>query len=515
VYVCLSSDVLPQIRIYERASTTVFNACVGPVLRKYVESLLKVLAQNGFEGVLLIMQSNGGMMSPEVAMDFAANTLLSGPAGGPKAGIFYGAIHNVTEIITIDMGGTSFDCCLIRDGRPEITVENDVNMFRMAMPSIAIHTIGAGGGSLAYLDERGILCVGPQSAGALPGPVCYGLGGETPTVTDADLVLGYLNPDYFLGGKIKLQPNKATEAIAEKIAHPLDLEVSEAAYGIYQIVNGNMAQGVRVVSVEKGYDPRFCMLVTGGGAGPVHACEIAKELEIPLILVPKASSVFCATGMLISNLRHDFVKVCHMIMTEECVNVDLINLRYKEMEERAFATLKKEGVSPERMRFTYSCDLKYEGQFNEIEVPTPLSPEGAFTLDQIPMLQRAFDESHDILYGYSLPGTPVELVCLRLVGEGIVEKPTLSARPFIGEDTSGTMKGKREIYFEEHINVPIYDGTKIGHGNKLSGPAIIEEPTTTIFVAPSYQLTCDKFDNYLIYSKKSTLEEILSRVRNR
>jgi len=516
VYVCLSSDVLPQVRVYERASTTVFNACVGPVLRRYIESLLRMLAQKGFMGVLLIMQSNGGMMSPEVAMDFAVNTLLSGPAGGPRAGVYYGDIHNIENIITIDMGGTSFDSCLVRNREPEITVENEVAMFRMAAPSIAIHTMGAGGGSIAYIDAGGLLRVGPQSAGAVPGPVCYGIGGGEPTVTDADLTLGYLNPEYFLGGKTKIYPDKARAAIEKKIAKSLGLDINRAAYGIYTLVNNNMAQGVKVASVDRGYDPRSCLLVTAGGAGPVHACEIAKMLEMSLILVPKASSVFCAAGMLISDIRQDFVSVCHILMTKEEVDTDLINSRYKEIKEKAFVVLQREGIPLEKMKFTYSCDLRYEAQFNEIEVVTPLSPEGTFTINELPLLQQAFDQKHDLLYGYSLPGSSLELICLRLVGKGIVEKPSFAETPFVGEDASTALKGKRKVYFDGiSTTVPVYDGSKTGYGNRLSGPVIIEEPTTTIFLTPDYQLTCDKYRNYLIYPREKTLEESFSRVRSK
>lgn len=514
VYVSLSSDVLPQVRLYERASTTVFNACLGPILRKYIQALLRQLAKEKFKGTLLIMQSNGGMMSPEVAMEFAVNTLLSGPAGGPKAGIFYGDIHNITDIITTDMGGTSFDACLVRNRKPEITIENEVAMFRTAVPSMAIHTIGAGGGSFAYLDAGGILRVGPQSAGAVPGPVCYGTGNEVPTVTDADLVLGYLNPDYFLGGKMKIYPDKAKAAIDSKIGQPLGLSIEQAADGIYTIVNKNMAQGVKVASIEKGYDPRLCLLVNAGGAGPIHTCDIAKELEMPLILVPKASSVFCAAGMLISDIRHDFVGVCHMLINEN-LDIDLINSKYREMYEKALNTLEREGISPEKMEFIYSCDLRYEGQFNEIEVPTPLSPEGTFTINEIPLLQQAYSQKHDILYAYSLPDATLELICLRLVGEGIVEKPSFAEAPFIGEDASAAIKGKREIYYRERMMIPIYDGNKMGHGNKVSGPAIIEELFTTIFLTPDYSLTCDKYNNYLIHPKQMSLEESLSRVRGK
>lgn len=512
VYVCLSHQVLPQVRIYERASTTVFNACVGPSLRAYITNLTEKLRENGFKGVLLLMQSNGGVMSPEVAMDFAVNTLLSGPAGGPRAGSFYAKIHNIADLITVDMGGTSFDSCLIRGGEPEITVENEVGEYRTAVPSLAIHTIGAGGGSIAWLDG-GILKVGPQSAGAFPGPACYGLGGEEPTVSDADLMLGYLNADYFLGGKMEVYPDKAEKAVKEKIAQPLALDVVRAAYGIYTIVNTNMAQGVRVASIARGYDPRACLLVIAGGAGPVHACDIAKELDMQLMLVPKVSSVFCASGMLMSDLRHDFVRVYYALMKEEHVDISLINSLLTEMKDEGLATLKKEGVPPDKMTVTYTADLKYEAQLNEIEISLPLT-NGAFTIDELSRLQQAFDDKHDALYGYNLPGTSLEVVCFRVKAEGLTEKPKFKELPYMGEDASPAAKGQRKIFYEEgFITVPIYDGTRMGHGNRISGPAIIEEPTTTVFITPDFQLTCDKYGNYLVHHKGSSLEETISRLR--
>ena len=512
VYVSLSSKVLPQIRVYERGSTTVFNAAVGPVLRNYARNLVDRLSQQEFKGVLLIMQSNGGMMSPQVAMDFAVNTLMSGPAAGPMAGIFYGDIHGCKDLITIDMGGTSFDSCLVRNRQPEITTELEVAHFKMAAPSIAIETMGAGGGSIAWIDAGGIFRVGPQSAGADPGPACYNMGGAEPTVTDGDLVCGYLNPEYFLGGKKRLYPELSRKVIKEKLADKLGLTIEEAAYGIYRIVNSNMAQGTRLSSVNKGYDPRLCLLITAGGAGPVHACDIAKELEMALILIPKTSSVFCASGMLISDLRHDFVRVVHMVLLPEYVDVELINNRFQEMREEANRVLEREGIPPEARKFTYSADIRYEAQFNEIETPICLEND-CFTLNQLPTLHQAFNARHDSLYGYSLPGHPQELMALRLTAWGIVDKPKFAEAPFRGQDASQAIKGIREIYYEgQYMKVPIYAGPQMGHGNEVKGPAIIEEPTTTIFVTPDWQLTCDRYDNYLLYRQGESLEKSWQQV---
>jgi len=512
----LSSINVDPVKTQKLAKLMHDEVMIIPYLEALFEKVQIALRSRDIIAPMMVVKSDGSLTSLSEAVERPIETLLSGPAGGPKAGIFYGDIHNLQDIITIDMGGTSFDACLVRNREPEITVENEVAMYRMASPSIAIHTIGSGGGSIAHLDAGGILRVGPQSAGAAPGPACYGAGGTEPTVTDADLTLGFLNPEYFLGGKIMIHPEKARESIKESIAKPLGMDVNQAAWGIFTLVNNNMAQGVKVASVDRGYDPRSCLLVTAGGAGPVHACEIAKILEMPLILVPKASSVFCAAGMLISDLRHDFVNVCHMILTKEHIDVDLINSRYKEMQQKAFTVLEREGIPVNRMKFTYSCDLRYEAQFNEIEVLTPLSKGGSFTMRELPMLKEAFDSKHDILYGYSLPEAELELICLRLVAEGVVDKPVLAEAPFVGTDATVALKGRRQVYFNgETMSVPIYDGSKMGNGNTLSGPAVIEEPTTTIFVSPSHELICDRFSNYLLYLRDITLEESLSRLRHR
>jgi N-methylhydantoinase A len=513
VYVCLSSEVLPQVRVYERNSTTVLNACVGPLLTTYIKSLVERLKQGGFAGVLLIMQSNSGVMSPEVATRFASRTLLSGPAAGPPAGIYYGEIHNLKNVITIDMGGTSFDACLVREGILETTTEAEVAEYRIASPSLAIKSIGAGGGSIARVDMGGILRVGPASAGAEPGPVCYGRGGEEATVTDADLVLGYLNPDYFLGGKMKLDTEKAKNAIKEKIADKLNLDVMEAAHGIYELINSNMAQAVRLVSIARGIDPREYALVIGGGAGPVHSAMIAQELEIPMLIIPKESSVFCAKGMLLRDFRHDMARVYYMPITEEAIDLDRINALIKEMRDAGFDILQKEGIPTDRMRLDYSIDLRYWGQFHEIEIPLPMRDE-VFAKEDLPMLWEAFHKTHERLYGYAMPGLPLESVNVRALALGITDKPSFKESPFAGENVSGALKARREIFLKRKwIEVPIYDGTKMNYGNKVSGPAIIEEPTTTILVTADRDLTCDRYGNYIMHPKGMSVEETVKKMR--
>ena len=514
VYVSTSSDVLPQVRVYERGSTTVFNAAVGPVLRNYIRNLLGRLETNGFQGVLLIMQSNAGMMSPQVAMDFAVNTLLSGPAGGATSGVFFGDIHDCKNVITMDMGGTSFDVCLIREREPEISTELDVAMFRMAAPSIAIYTVGAGGGSIAHVDHDGMFRVGPKSAGAFPGPACYGTGGTEPAVTDADLLLGYLNPDYFLGGAMRIDPQLAREALDAHVCKKLGLKEEEAAWGVYKIVNSNMAEAVRVTSINKGYDPRSAFLVTAGGAGPVHACAIADELETPMILVPKISSVFCATGMLISDIKHDFVRVIHMILDQKMVDIPAFNARMEEMRKEALDVLAREGVSDDRIQLNYWADIRYEGQFNEIATPVPLKNGKRFAFGMLSELNENFNKRHDVLFGYSLPGFTQELMSLRLTAVGTVDKPRFQETDFVGDDASTSVKATRNMYWDgEWLTTNVYDGTSMGRGNKVVGPAIIEEPTTTIVVPPNWQVFCDRYSNYVLNHVGMSLEESFARVR--
>lgn len=506
----LSCEILPQIRVYERHSTTVLNAYVSPPLNRYLARLEERLQEAGFPGVLLIMQSNGGVMSPQLTRRFAANTLLSGPAGGPMAGVFYGDTHSLADVITVDMGGTSFDACLIRDRRPTMTTDGDIGGHRLALPMLDIHTVGAGGGSIAWIDAGGLLQVGPKSAGAEPGPVSYGLGGTEPTVTDADLLLGYLDPDFFLGGEIRLDSQHAEAAMAERIARPLGISVTQAAEGVYRIINANMAAALRVVSVEKGYDPREFALVVAGGAGPLHAGMIARELEIPLVLVPRESSVFCAAGMLISDLQHNYVRT----FTREWQNLspDEINRILAELAEEGRSNLRQEGVPEERVRIEASFDIRYIGQFHEVEVRAPRQ----LTADDLTQIEQRFHQTHDASYGYALPGAPLELINLRLRATGMTEKPHFESVPFVGTNPRAALKGQRRAFFTgEWCTAPVYDGLKCEHGFMISGPALVEQPNTTILIPPGYRLVCDAYRNYMLHATERRLEELLADLRKR
>lgn len=500
-YLTVSSDILPSIRFYDRISTTVLNSYVGPILRSYLTNLTKKLDRIGFGGILLIMQSNGGVISPEIAMENAAVTLLSGPAAGPVAGIAYTEIQGYNDCITVDMGGTSFDAALIRNKNPLITTEGEINRLRLALPMLGIVTIGAGGGSIGWIDEGGLLRMGPKSAGSLPGPVCYDRGGELPTCTDADLVLGYLNPEYFAGGKMPLNFEKARSAIKHNIAEKLGFTVEEAAAGMYSVINTNMASGVREVSVKKGYDPREFPLVVAGGAGPIHACEIAHELDIPVIIIPKESSIFCAAGMLMSDLKHDFVKT--YAVRFDHMDTDNFHSLFREMEEEGNRLLESENIDAENIEQFFSLDMRYVKQYHEVTV---LITSREILDGDFDSMMAKFHPEHNRLYGYSLEReeTPVELINMRLTMIGRTNKPRFMEEEHSGEDPSPALKGKRKAYIpgeKQYREINVYDGFKLRYGNIVNGPAIIEQVNTTTFVTPEYQVASDRYGSYTMYLK--------------
>jgi N-methylhydantoinase A len=505
-YLTVSSGLLPSIRFYDRVSTTVLNSYVGPILRNYLTSLLRRLKDIGFKGVLLIMQSNGGVVSPEIAIDNAAVTLLSGPAGGPVAGITYTGIQGYKDCITVDMGGTSFDAALIKNQTPLVTTEGEINRLRLALPMLNIVTIGAGGGSIGWIDEGGLLRMGPQSAGAKPGPACYNLGGEFPTCTDADLILGYLDKDYFAGGKLPLNEETAINAIKTHIADKMGMDLIEAAAGMYHVINVNMAAGVREVSVKRGEDPREFPLVVAGGAGPNHACMIALELEIPIMIVPKESSIFCAAGMLMSDLQHNFVRT-HVSPLEN-LNPKKLRQLFEEMEKEGTNLLKSEHIPKNRIQFKYSIDMRYVKQYHEVNVVVTQEEVRRGRMDSI---AKKFHPEHNRLYGYSLEelGTPIEVINLRLTCVGRTDKPRFRKMKYAGPDPSFAFKKKRKVYLpnkKKFQPVPVFDGDLLKYGNKIEGPAIIEQVNTTTFVSPEFSVLCDAYGSFTMYIKSREKE---------
>ena len=510
-YLTVSSEFLPSIRFYDRISTTVLNSYVGPILKSYLTSLIEKMKDTGFEGVLLIMQSNGGVVSPQIAMEKAAATLLSGPAAGPVAGIEYTSIQRYDDCLTIDMGGTSFDAALIKDKTPLVTTEGEINRLRLALPMLGIVTIGAGGGSIGWVDEGGLLRMGPQSAGSKPGPACYDLGGELPTCTDADLLLGYLDKDFFAGGKIPLNFDRAEKAIKEKIADPLGIDVVEAASGMYRVINVNMASGVREVSVKRGHDPREFPLVVAGGAGPVHACMIALELEIPVMVIPKESSIFCAAGMLMSDLKHNFVRTYSTFL--DGMDTKKFTTLFREMEKEATELLKSENIPEDSIQHIYSLDMRYVKQYHEVNVEVTREE---MEKGDIESMANRFHPEHNRLYGYSLEeqGTPIELINLRLSSIGKTTKPRFREEEYDQENPARALKKKRKVYLPHRktfYEVPVYDGHKLSYGNKIEGPAIIEQVNTTTFVTPEFNVLCDKFGSYTMFLKEKE-EEIKKKI---
>lgn len=492
-YVTASSDLLPQVRYYDRTSTTVLNAYVGPIIADYLTALTQRLDELAFTGTLLIMQSNGGVATPAEVAQRAALSLLSGPASGPTAGLWHTEPHGVRDCITIDMGGTSFDASLVADGEPPLMVDGIVDRWRLALPTIDIHTIGAGGGSIAHVDDGGLLHVGPDSAGAMPGPACYGRGGTRPTVTDADLVLGYLDETSFAHGAMALDRAAAVAALAQ-IAEPLGLSVEEAAAGVYDLVNVTMATGVRDVSVRRGFDPRDFPLLVAGGAGPLHAAAIAAELEIPSLIVPRESSIFCAAGMLMSDFKHDYVRAHAAPLA--AADLDEIGALFDEMTTAGRATLTREGVALDHIEVRATLDLRYIGQWHELTVPVSLPLDAQ-------AVAVAFHGEHDRLFGYASPDQPIELLAVRLSAVGRTVKPPLQESDWGAADAGDALRGHRAVWSgreRARVETPVYDGKALGAGATFTGPALVELANTTVAVPEGFALAVDRFGSFLLYA---------------
>jgi N-methylhydantoinase A len=452
------------------------------------------------------MQSNGGVISPDLAIEQAAVTLLSGPASGPVAGIEYASVQGYDDCITVDMGGTSFDASLVKDKTPMVTTTGEIDRLKLAIPMLNVVTIGAGGGSIGWIDQGGLLRMGPQSAGANPGPACYDLGGELPTCTDADLMLGYLDKDFFAGGRIPLNWGNGQQAIDTYIAQPLKFDLYEAAAGMYNVINVNMASAVRKVSVKQGFDPRDFPLVVAGGAGPNHACMIALELEIPVMIIPKESSIFCAAGMLRSDLKHDFVRT-HVTLLQD-TDCERFRNFFSNMKKEGINLLRSENIPEDRIEYVYSLDLRYLKQYHEVNIEITRDEIERADLDSI---ATRFHLKHNKLYGYSLEDekTPIELINQRLLCIGKTKKPEFQLEEYDGFDPSKAYKNTRKSFLplqKKFQDVAVFDGARLKYGNKIVGPAIIEQMNTTTFVTPEYNLLVDKYSSYTIYLKLKETE---------
>lgn len=495
VPISISHEVCGELREYERTSTTVLNSALLPVMREYLRRIDRELRSVGVEGPLQIMQSNGGLMSPEVAADRPVTTLLSGPVGGVMGGIFVGRQVNETALITVDMGGTSCDICLVEEGNPRVTTEKEIEGNPVRVPMFDMVTIGAGGGSIAWIDEGGSLLVGPHSAGARPGPACYGLGGTEPTITDANVVLHRIHSSSSLGGAVEVQPALAEQAIL-KVAQPLGLSAQEAALGILKIANAKMVESIKVVSVRKGYDPRDFALVVGGGAGPLHAVFLADELQMRQTIIPPSPGTLSAFGLLTTDVKYDIVK-SYVRPTAE-VDVALINRYLKELGTEGEERVRTSQVSLGDVFVTASLDLRYVGQAYEVSVPIG---QGQVSDDQLEGLVADFHGAHKRIFGYSMPDEEVELVNIRLQVVGQLPAPRIKPLPrSSASPRSDALITRRDVVWQagRPVRTVIYRRAGLEAGNRIAGPAIIEQTDSTVAIPDGYEGEVDAYGNLIV-----------------
>ena len=487
VAVSISSEVVPEIREYERTSTTVANAYVQPIMRRYLKQLRSALAERGHGGGLFVMLSSGGLATLDTAERFPIQLVESGPAAGAAAGSFYSDLLGRPDLITFDMGGTTAKTCLITGGRPLTTTDLEVaRLYRfkkgsglpVRVPSVELIEIGAGGGSLARVDDLGLLKVGPESAGPDPGPACYGRGGTRPTVTDADLVLGYLDADYFLGGKMRLDAGAAARAIETAVARPAGLSVEEAAWGIHAIVNENMTNAARLYLVDRGEDPSRYTMVCFGGAGPVHAYRVAQKLGIRNIVYPFGAGVTSAFGLLVAPFSFEVVRT--EIARLDRIDAGRFATLYAGMEAETRKLLKSAGVADREIRFARSCDMRYVGQSHEIRVPVPEIHDDA-SLGAA--LRAAFDAEYVRLYHRANAAASLEAITWRLVAMG----PAPRVRLAVPSTAGGGYRGERKVWLPEAKGLrpcPVFDRYGLSPGQTIEGPVVIEERESTAVIGP-------------------------------
>jgi N-methylhydantoinase A len=491
--ISISSNVLPEFREYERSMATALNAYVQPLVADYVDRIATGLNKRGIAAPLLIMKSNGGVVGPAQASRHAIQMALSGPAAGAIGAAFVARLAGCDNAISIDIGGTSADVSLIRDGNPARTTEGEIGPFPLALPIIDIHSIGAGGGSIARVTDTGSLQVGPQSAGADPGPACYGRGGTKATVTDAHVVLGRL-PPALLAGDMRLDVEEARAAVEREVAHPLAIAVEEAAEGIIRIVNANMTGALKVVSIERGYDPRSFSLVAFGGAGPLHAVELARALGCRAVIIPRHPGLLCAVGLLATDLQYDFARTA--LQRGPDYDLTMMHRIWQELTAQAAAALAREGVPPERHHFARLADLRYAKQGFELSLDVPCGPIDCAWAAR---LVESFHALHERLYTFAQRAQPVEVVTLRLRAIGLVDKIALpelasaaGAAPSAYEHRTMRLDGVR------YDNVPVYRRETLLAGHCLRGPAVVDQLDTTSLVFPAQSAQVDRYGNLIV-----------------
>lgn len=509
ISISISSDVAPEFREYFRASTTVINAGIRPVVDRYLETIRQRLDSDGVECDLLVMQSGGGVYAAEEAREKPVFMVESGPAAGVVAAAAMGSALGYPDVISFDMGGTTAKASLVRNGRPSITKDYSVGATAargdgafggagghpVRTPVVDLVEVGAGGGSIGWVDSGGALRVGPHSAGASPGPACYGLGGELPTITDANIVLGRLDPTYFAGGEMSLDSGLARKAIEVHCAAKLGISIEEAANGIVEIANTTMVNALRLVSVQRGHDPRDFMLVAFGGAGPAHALRIAEEVGIGRVLIPVEPGTASARGLLSTDIRIE--RAASVISRSDSVDLATVERTFKEMEADGRATLARSASAHSSVEFERAVEMRYYGQSFELTVPAPGLEVGNPWLAE---LLARFHEAHEQAYGFQVPSEPVEIVNLRSTTVGQIRKPELRKLKAVSGATASP-KSKRQVYFAEsggYLDTPVFDRSILAATARIAGPAIIEERDSTTVVNGIWIAEVDQFGNLLI-----------------
>ncbi|WP_404332205.1 hydantoinase/oxoprolinase family protein [Mesobacillus maritimus] len=496
VYVSISSEVLSEYREYERLTTTTLNSYLGPVVSQYVTNFAENVEKIGIPVKPYINQSNSGVMSIEVTKNNPVRTALSGPSAGVSGAAHIAKLAGYENIITFDMGGTSTDVTLIENSTPKVSTGKSVAGFPVQVPMTDVHAVGAGGGSIAWVDNGGILKVGPHSAGANPGPAAYDRGGTEPTVTDANVFLKRLNPEYILDGSMKINYQAANGVITDKLTNQLGLQTEEAAKGIIKIVNSNMVRAIRVVSVEQGHDPREFTLVAFGGAGALHAADVARELGMKKVLIPENPGILCALGLLVSDLRMDYVRTKRLL--SGISNLPLINQELDQLKDQANQWLQQENVPDEQRLIECKIDMRYLGQNYELSIP--ISGE-LKTAEDLQNLKNIFHTEHQKTYGYANEKEEIEFINYRAVAKGEVSKIDMRNYEIGDNDPSQALVGEREVYFEEEgsfVKTSIYKRKRLVPNNIIEGPAIVEQMDSTVVIPPNCKAEIDLYLNIII-----------------
>lgn len=498
-YVSISSDLVHEFREYARMSTTVLNAYLGPIMKEYVENFRESIKGAGVSVSPFVTQSNGSIISIDETIDCPIRTAVSGPSAGVIGAARIGKQCGLNSLITFDMGGTSIDVSLIQDGKANVSFERMVEGYPARIPMIDIVTVGAGGGSLACVDEGGVLKVGPRSAGAKPGPACYCRGGEEPTVTDANLILGKLNPKRILGGRMSIDEKRSISVIKKAICQKTDLSIEDAAAGIITVVNSNMVRAIRAVSVERGYDPRQFTLVAFGGAGPLHACEVAEEIGIRQVLFPPSPGTLCSLGLLMADTQFDLSRSRLTIVNEQ--NLSIINNLLADLALEGQQLLNTQKIPELRRRFQFGFDCRYEHQNYELTISIN---KGKLNESDLNELKKAFGNAHEHAYGYQDKERPVQIVNYRLSAIGLSDKPQIG---HIQECSASVPKENevRQVRFEKQckfIETPVYLRDDLPSDCILQGPAIIEQMDSTCVIPPGWTALSDQYGNILVERKE-------------